>query len=456
MSLCINPNCQQAQQEIDQGLNLFCSGCGSPLIIHNSYRIERRLGAGGFGVTYLVSDAGTSKVLKILHNTEPKAIALFEQEARVLQRLNHVGIPKVEADSPFLYHPNGDKPLHCLVMELIEGEDLEGYMKKRNYQPISEKAAIRWLRELVEILDVVHGENYFHRDIKPPNIMIRNSGKLALIDFGTAREETQTYFQKQKGQGITGIVSVGYTPHEQANGQAQPRSDFFALGRTFVFLLTGKSPEDFTDSIKHGLKWQHEAQGYSQQFRDFLDELMRHDVGDRPKNTKEIIRELPSLEIVYQPKVSPKPNRSTRSTQATQTLPVPRQPKAFPIWSTGIVFLGCTTAIFFCFVAHAQGIMLWLWAVLGAVSMAVLLAASESLHNAAVQGAVQGAVGLPVLILGMAIVGWTVAIAGPLSVTLAMVNLEENTTTENFLLTTITCVVGGLLMGWLLYLALPI
>lgn len=296
MSLCINPRCPQAQQATAQGLNLFCTSCGSQLIINDCYRVERRLGAGGFGLTYLVSDAGTPRVLKVLHNTDSKAIALFEQEARVLKTLNHVGIPKVEPDSPFLYEPNGSPPLHCLVMEYIEGEDLASYIQKRNFKPISEKAAIRWLRELVEILDVVHRANYFHRDIKPPNIMLRNSGQLALIDFGTAREETQTYFQKQQGQGVTGIISAGYTPHEQMCGKAEPRSDFFALGRTFVFLVTGQDPAIFPESLKHGLQWQHEAAGYSQQFKMFLDNLMRPDVNDRPQNTKIILSQLDLIE----------------------------------------------------------------------------------------------------------------------------------------------------------------
>ncbi len=296
MSLCINPTCQQATNRVDQGQNLFCTGCGSNLIVNDSYRVIRLLGSGGFGTTYLVNDAGTNKVLKVLHNTNPKAVELFEQEARVLKKLDHAGIPSVEADSPFMYIPNGGQLMHCLVMEFIEGEDLESYMQKRNFQPLAEKAAIRWLRELVEILDVVHGANYFHRDIKPPNIMIRNSGKLALIDFGTAREETQTYMQKQMGQGVTGIVSAGYTPHEQANGQAEPRSDFFSLGRTFVFLLTGKSPSVYPDSLKRGLQWQTDAQGYAKPLRDLIDELMRPDVNERSQNTHVILKKLDQLE----------------------------------------------------------------------------------------------------------------------------------------------------------------
>ena len=114
----------------------------------------------------------------------------------------------------------------------------------------------------------------------------------SLIDFGTAREETQTYLQKQKRQNVTGIVSIGYTPHEQANGRAEYRSDFFALGRTFVFLLTGKEPDEFKETVTKGLVWQQEAQGYSQALRDLIDYLMRPEVTDRPSNTQEILQKI--------------------------------------------------------------------------------------------------------------------------------------------------------------------
>ncbi|MEB3160485.1 MAG: protein kinase, partial [Synechocystis sp.] len=306
MGLCINPHCEKAKKQEDQGLSLFCTGCGSSLLINDLYRVIKYLGGGGFGMTYQVDDCGTTKVLKILHNTDPKAIALFDQEALVLQNLNHPGIPLVEAGGRFDYFPRGSQePLRCLVMEYIDGETLEDYVAKRNYQPISEPAAIRWLKQLMEILALVHSANYFHRDIKPANVMLRNAGQIALIDFGTAREETQTYLQKLQGKGVTGIVSVGYTPHEQANGQAEYRSDFFAVGRTFVYLLTGKQPDQFQDSLKKGLIWQQEAQGYRQELRDLIDDLMRPDVNERPINAQAVLAKLEPLESFYKTKTQP-------------------------------------------------------------------------------------------------------------------------------------------------------
>ncbi|UAJ71351.1 SUMF1/EgtB/PvdO family nonheme iron enzyme [Synechocystis sp. PCC 7339] len=263
-----------------------------------------------------------NKVLKILHNDDPKAIALFDQEALVLQNLDNPGIPKVEPGGRFDYFPRGNqKPLRCLVMEYIEGETIEGYLAKNNYRPISERAAVRWLQQLMEILLLIHSANYFHRDIKPANVMLRASGQIALIDFGTAREETETYFKKLQGSGGTiAIVSKGYTPDEQANGKAEYRSDFFALGRTFVFLLTGKTPDQFQDSLKKGLIWQQEAQGYRQELRDLIDELMRPDINERPINAQVVLDRLKPLAAFYKTQATIKvlPPQTTTPT-LTQT-----------------------------------------------------------------------------------------------------------------------------------------
>ncbi|MGL4500594.1 MAG: hypothetical protein ACRCU2_16115, partial [Planktothrix sp.] len=106
---------------------------------------------------------------------------------------------------------------------------------------------------------------------------------------------------KQQGKPGTSINSVGYTPYEQQQGRAEPRSDFFALGRTFVFLLTGKKPEEFEDSITKGLQWQNSASGYAKPLRDFLDELMQPDVTKRPANTAVILSSIQRLEKQLQP-----------------------------------------------------------------------------------------------------------------------------------------------------------
>lgn len=263
------------------------------------YRVVRPLGGGGFGKTFEVDDEGTLKVLKILYKNHPKAVELFKHEATVLSRLSHPGIPKVESDGYFTYLPNNFKePLHCLVMEKIQGLNLEEWMKQRNNKPLSEEEAVDCLKKVTEILEKVHQQQFFHRDIKPLNIMRRPNGQLVLIDFGAAREVTGTYLAKVgQGQNVTGIVSPGYTPPEQVNGKAVPQSDFYALGRTFVYLITASSPTAFPENPRTGkLIWRDKAPQISQELGDIIDYLMAPFPGNRPQNAQMLMQCLADID----------------------------------------------------------------------------------------------------------------------------------------------------------------
>ena len=250
----------------------------------------------GFGKIYTAEEQGISKILKVLKeyfNNEPKVVELFQQEAKVLAQFQHLGIPKV--DGYFQYQTRNGLILHCIVMEKIEGPNLEEWLQQQGNHPISERQAIAWLKQLAEILHLVHGKQYFHRDIKPPNIMLRPNGQLVLIDFGTAREATYTYLAKVGvGHRITAIVSAGYTPPEQQNFQAVPQSDFFALGRTFVHLLTGQHPLNFYDSHNDVFRWR-QAANISPSLADFIDNLMARRPGDRPHNTQVLLQRIEEL-----------------------------------------------------------------------------------------------------------------------------------------------------------------
>ncbi len=298
MTLCINPHCSRPHNPDNI---LFCQTCESELLLEGRYRVIRLLGAGGFAKTFEVNHSNTLKVLKVLMLDDAKAVSLFQQEAQVLSQLNHPGIPK--GDGYFTFSPkNSQSPLHCLVMEKIEGLDLHQYMEQRGNRPIDEQLALLWLTQLANILHEVHQHNFFHRDIKPPNIMLKADGNLALIDFGTAREVTQTYHQKAAGQNITGIISPGYTPLEQANGKAVPQSDFFALGRTFVYLLTGKSPDEFSEDPRTGkLMWRDNNSPLSKQVAGLIDYLMEAFPGKRPQNAQMILRCLLEIHSTVQP-----------------------------------------------------------------------------------------------------------------------------------------------------------
>lgn len=298
MSYCLNPKCPHPTDPANAN-RTTCVHCGCDLILQGRYRITKPLGGGGFGKTFEVDDRGTLKVLKVLLQNHEKAVELFQQEADVLKRIRHPGIPKVEPDAYFTFTPPGEsEAIHCLLMEKINGLNLRDWMKKRGNRPISQEQAVNWLKQMAEILDQVHQKQFFHRDIKPLNIMVGLKGQVVLIDFGAAREVTNTYFAKVgQGQNITGIVSPGYTPPEQANGKAVPQSDFYALGRTFVFLLTGKPPTAFSENPRTGkLVWRNSAPHISKSFGDVIDYLMAPFPGKRPQNSQSILQCLAEMD----------------------------------------------------------------------------------------------------------------------------------------------------------------
>ncbi|WP_413175551.1 protein kinase domain-containing protein [Anabaena azotica] len=298
MSLCINPVCPQPNHP-DNDENRFCQSCGSQLELLGCYRVLRLLSdKTGFSKVYEGYQQDIPKIIKILKPelaNDHKAISLFQQEINVLEQLHHPGIPQAEGYFP--YQTRSGLTLHCIVMEKIEGPNLEQWLKQQQNRPISEGQAIAWLKQLAEILDLVHNKQYLHRDIKPANIMIRLDGQLVLIDFGTAREITKTYIANNGG--MTSISSSGYSPREQMHGQAIPQSDFFALGRTFVFLLTGCQPAQLYDSHLDILKWRHLANHVSPSLLDFIDWLMANEINQRPENAREILDKLTKLENIY-------------------------------------------------------------------------------------------------------------------------------------------------------------
>jgi serine/threonine protein kinase len=291
VSYCLNPKCPNPSDPANSGKSA-CIHCGSELLLQGRYRLVAPLGGGGFGRTFEVDDNGARKVLKVLLKEHPKAVELFKQEADVLVRLRHPGIPKVDRDGYFTFSPaHSTESFHCLVMEKIAGANLQDWLKHRG-RPISQEQALNWLKQLSEILDQVHRLNYFHRDIKPHNIMCKPNGQLVLIDFGTAREVSATYFAKVgQGQNVTGIVSPGYTPPEQTNGKAVPQSDFFALGRTFVYLLTGKPPTAFPENPRTGrLMWRKGAPQVSDPLANVIDYLMAPFPGNRPQSPQMVLQ----------------------------------------------------------------------------------------------------------------------------------------------------------------------
>ena len=315
MGYCINPLCKQRQNPDDVS---HCLLCGTSLLINDRICLVkplRELTENPFSYmeVFEVDDAGTQwnprrkrRVMKVLKWNTPQLVDLIERESLTLRLIEHPCIPKSTIDDFFTFIPNNSSlTLHCLIMDKFEGENLEQWLESNGR--ISQSVALQWLRQLVEILDEVHRTEIFHRDIKPSNIILQSSGQLALIDFGVARRVTDTYLAKVSGSGgsstgrggryeITSVSTPRYSPLEQVNGQAVPQSDFYALGRTFVQLVTGIQLMDLpTDKKTGNLIWREQTPQIDKPFADFLDELMAPLPGQRPQTTRVILQRLEKL-----------------------------------------------------------------------------------------------------------------------------------------------------------------
>ncbi|GEM_PF-7101053 len=292
MSYCINPNCKNPQNSDNQ---LFCSSCGSELLIQGTYHVVKLLGSGGFGNTYEINGGGETKVLKVLTHGAEKALELFKREAEILGKIDHQGVPKVDENGYFLYSPkNATEPLHCLIMQKIEGMNLRQYLEQKNNQPIDAITAKKWLKEILEILKVIHTQGLIHRDIKPDNIMLTSNG-LVLIDFGAAKQDQETEFVTQTATVGTSLSSTGFTPKEQIEGQALKQSDFYALGKTFIYLLTGKEPNDshIYNAIEDTTNWREFADSsINDNLANLINQMIERIPKNRPQSAEEIIDKL--------------------------------------------------------------------------------------------------------------------------------------------------------------------
>lgn len=214
------------------------------------YELLEEIGRGGQARTYRARDAQTGsevavKELDLRRASDWKALELFEREAKVLRALSHPGIPRyIDAfnidkstnTSADIADASGDARFF-IVQEYVEGESLQAKIERGDL--LAEPEARALLEELFEILIYLHAHAppVVHRDIKPANIMIRPSGRYALVDFGTVQEIVQG-----RAGGETVVGSSGFLPPEQLMGRAAPASDLYALGATVVYAMCGVHP----------------------------------------------------------------------------------------------------------------------------------------------------------------------------------------------------------------------
>lgn len=216
-------------------------------IVNNRYRILAVVGRGGLGVVYRVADILYSNkniyALKELSDPAPGARKQFELESRWLQELNHNNIPRVRESFEF------DERAY-LVMDYVDGENLEQYLRRTN-RPLAEEQALQWMLPICDALQYLHTRTppLLHRDVKPSNIVVTPGGHPVLVDFGIAKahlpgmNQTVTFVRK--------AGTEGYAPPEQyaATGLTGPWSDVYGLGATLYQLLTGQLPQTAVERI---------------------------------------------------------------------------------------------------------------------------------------------------------------------------------------------------------------
>src|SRR5262249_41844391 len=161
-----------------------------------------------------------------------EANAYFTREADTLAQLKHSTIPAISDRFD-------QRNRHCLVMEYVEGCNLEEEHEPRG-GPLSESGVTEIARQLCDVLGYLHGLQppIIYRDLKPSNVMLTGNGRVVLVDFGIAR----LFKAQRKG---TMIGTLGFAPPEQYQGIADPRSDLYSLGATLHYILTGRDPEKF-------------------------------------------------------------------------------------------------------------------------------------------------------------------------------------------------------------------
>lgn len=269
------------------------------------YRIDSTLGVGGFGLTYLATDANLNMQVAIKEylpsdlalRAEDQSIrsrsvqtlekfnwgrARFLDESRTLASFRHPNIVRVMR----FFEANQTA---YMVMEFVAGQPLNDWIKTR--RPLDTHTLSAMMLALLSGVELIHRSGYLHRDIKPGNIFIRQDGSPVLLDFGSARSglvDTER----------TAIVSPGYAPLEQyhTHGNQGPWSDLYAIGAVMYWIVTGHKPIEATarvptDAMPSAMRMGDPIH-YSRQLLELIDWALAPAEKARPQNTGELRRVL--------------------------------------------------------------------------------------------------------------------------------------------------------------------
>lgn len=274
-------------------------------LLAGRYRIDKYLSSGGCGNTYLVTDmkfarsrtrvvikefflaertyrsTGSSRVVVTNPDNQQMVTKLrskFKREAELIFSLKHPNIVSVSD----IFDANDTS---YYVMQYVEGGSLAKRLQDEG--PLSEDDALRYIRQVLSALHVMHAEGLYHLDLKPANIMLDAYDNAVLIDFGASKMADDT---SGKFSTTTPLYTRGFAPTEQIEGvisRLGAWTDIYAVGATLYSLLSGMAPPMPSEILENGEEALALSEDISLRTRKAIVAFMQQSMRRRPQNVEE-------------------------------------------------------------------------------------------------------------------------------------------------------------------------
>ncbi len=217
-------------------------------ILDNRYKILEEVGTGGMAVVYKAQDILLDRIVavKILlakYGDDHDFVVRFRQEAQAAAKLSHPNIVNI-------YDVGYDENVHYIVMEYVRGETLKEYIEKHGHLPINTSIQITF--DIGEALENAHKNGIVHCDIKPHNILVTETGRIKVADFGIARAINSSATNKDD-HAVLGSVHY-FSPEQASGGPVDERTDIYSLGVVMYEMMTGVVPFEGETAISVALQ----------------------------------------------------------------------------------------------------------------------------------------------------------------------------------------------------------
>ena len=332
-------------------------------IVAGRYLLGRKLGAGGFGITYLAMDL-REEIPVAVKEFFPAALACREGKEVVAKEGEQGDFARAmegfRREASLLSRFSETEGIVCcrdyleenrtayLVMEYVEGENLKRILARRE-KPFSQQEALELMRPVLLAVEGMHRKNVLHRDISPENLILKPDGTLTLIDFGAARE-----YELGVAENRTVIIKRGYAPKEQYDsaGRQGPWTDLYACCAVLYQMVSGILPQDAASrSRKDELEPLETMEGIqvSESFAKAVAKGMSIDATSRFPSIKSLMEALypekkqepkPVREVVSPPVREPVPERKREESPAKE----PGKRRFRPVYALGALLAAALAA----------------------------------------------------------------------------------------------------------------